>query len=51
MVGEALGPVKDQYRGMPWPGSRSGCIGGQWVGERDWRYSEGKLGKGITFEM
>jgi hypothetical protein len=43
-----------QYRGMPGPGSGSGCIGerggGVWAGE-DSGFSEGKLGKGITFEM
>jgi hypothetical protein len=36
-----------QYRGMPGPGSVSG-----WVGEQeDRRFSEGKPGKGIAFEM
>jgi hypothetical protein len=40
-----------QYRGMPGPGSGSGWVGEQ--GERggDRGFSEGKLGKGITFEM
>jgi hypothetical protein len=39
------------YRGMPEPGSRSGWVGEQ--GERGGNrgFSEGKLGKGITFEM
>jgi hypothetical protein len=37
-----------QYRRIPGPGSRS-----VWVGEqgRDRGFSEGKPGKGITFEM
>jgi hypothetical protein len=39
-----------QYRGKPGPGSRS-----EWVGEqgggRVKGFSEGKPGKGITFEM
>jgi hypothetical protein len=40
-----------QYRVMPAPGSGSGWVGKQ--GERggDRGFSEGKLGKGITFEM
>jgi hypothetical protein len=38
-----------QYRGMPGPGSRSGWVGEQ--GGEDREFSEGKLGKGITFEM
>jgi hypothetical protein len=43
-----------QYRGLPGPESRSGwvgecvCVGG---GGEDREFSEGKLGKGITFEM
>jgi hypothetical protein len=32
-------------------GSRSGWIDEQGKGERDRRFSEGKLGEGITFEM
>jgi hypothetical protein len=41
-----------QFREMTGPGSRSG-----WVGEWEWGrgcdrgFSEGKRGKGITFEM
>jgi hypothetical protein len=41
-----------QYMGMPWPGS-----GNWWVveqrrrGREDRGFSEGKLGKGITFEI
>ena len=38
-----------QYRGLQGPGSRS-----EWVeeqGEGDRGFSEGNLGKGITFEM
>jgi hypothetical protein len=37
--------------GMPGPGSRSGLVGvqGKWGGYR--RFSEGKPGRGITFEM
>jgi hypothetical protein len=40
-----------QYRGMPRPGSRNGWIGeqGDWGGYRG--FSEGILGKGITYEM
>jgi hypothetical protein len=40
-----------QYRGMPDPGSESGLVGEQGEGGEDRGYSEGKLGKGITFEM
>jgi hypothetical protein len=41
-----------QYRGMPGPGSESGWVGEKGGGGRgDSRFSEGKLGKGITFEM
>jgi hypothetical protein len=37
-----------QYREVPGPGSRSGWIG---EGGSDREFSEGKIGKGITFEM
>ena len=40
-----------QYRGMPGPGSRSGWVEEQGKGLRDRGLSEGKPGKGITFEM
>jgi hypothetical protein len=40
-----------QYRGLPEPGSRSGWVGEQGEGGRDREVLEGKLGKGITFEM
>jgi hypothetical protein len=40
-----------QYRGMPGPGSRSGWVGEQEEGGGDRGFSEGKLGKGIAFEM
>jgi hypothetical protein len=40
-----------QYRGMPGSGSRSGWVGDQGEGEGNRGFSEGKLGKGITFEM
>jgi hypothetical protein len=40
-----------QYRGMPGPGSRSGWVGDHGEREEDRGFSEGKLGKGITFEM
>jgi hypothetical protein len=40
-----------QYRGMPGPGSRSGWVGEQGEGERIGDFLEGKLGKGIKFEM
>jgi hypothetical protein len=33
------------------PGSRSGWVGEQGEERGDRRFSEGKLGKGITFEM
>jgi hypothetical protein len=35
-----------QYMGMP-----VGGLGSRWDGEGDRGFSEGKLGKGITFEM
>jgi hypothetical protein len=40
-----------QYRGMSGPGSESGWVGehGEVGGDRG--FSEGKLGKGIRFEM
>jgi hypothetical protein len=37
-----------QYRETPGSGSRSWVVGG---GGEDRGFSEGKLGKGITFEM
>ena len=40
-----------QYRGMPGPGSKSVLVGEQGEGWRRLVISEGKLGKGITFEM
>jgi hypothetical protein len=40
-----------QCRGMTGQGSRRGGVGEQGEGEWDWRFSEGKPGKGITFEM
>ena len=40
-----------QCRGMPGPGSRSGCVGEQGEGGGDRGFLEGKPGKGITFEM
>jgi hypothetical protein len=40
-----------QYRGMPGPGSGSGWVREQGEGEGEMKFSEGKLGKGITFEM
>ena len=55
MRGKALGLVKEgsmpQYRGLPGQGSGSGWVGkqGQWGEDRV--LSEGKLGKGVTFEM
>jgi hypothetical protein len=56
MGGEALGPVKalcPRVGEMPGPGSESGWVGEQGEGERDMGgcFSEGKPGKGITFEM
>jgi hypothetical protein len=41
---------KPQYRGMPGLGSRSGYVGEQ-EGRSDMGFSEGKPGKGITFEI
>jgi hypothetical protein len=38
-----------QYRGNVRTGNGSGWVGEQWGEDR--RFSEGKLGKGITFEM
>jgi hypothetical protein len=40
-----------QYRGMPGQGSRSGWVIVQGEGEGERSFSEGKLGKRITFEM
>jgi hypothetical protein len=40
-----------QYRGMPGPGRGSVLVGEQGEGEMDRGFLEGKLGKGITFEM
>jgi hypothetical protein len=40
-----------QYRGMPGPGSGNGWVGKQGEGREDRGFSEGKLGKGTTFEM
>jgi hypothetical protein len=40
-----------QYRGMSGPGSRSGWVGEQGEGKEYRGFSEGKLRKGITFEM
>jgi hypothetical protein len=40
-----------QYRGLPGPGSRSGWVGEHGEEGRDRGFSEGELGKGITFEM
>jgi hypothetical protein len=40
-----------QYRRIPRPGSRSRWVGEQEEGRGDRRFSEGKLRKGITFEM
>jgi hypothetical protein len=40
-----------QYRGMRGPESKDGWVGEQGEGGRDRGFSEGKLGKGITFEM
>jgi hypothetical protein len=40
-----------QYRGMSGQGIRSGWVGEQGEGGGDKGFSEGKLGKEITFEM
>ena len=40
-----------QYREMPGPGSGSGWVGEQEEREGYREFSEGKLGKEITFEM
>ena len=40
-----------QCRAMPGQGSRSGWVGEQGEGGEDRGFSEGKLGKGMTFEM
>ena len=40
-----------QFGGMPGPESGSGWVGEQGEGGRDRGFSEGKLGKGIIFEM
>jgi hypothetical protein len=55
MGGEALGPVKvlcpsiGEYQGQEWEWVGWGVGVGRRGGNR--RFSEGKLGKGITFEM
>jgi hypothetical protein len=54
MGGEALGLVNvlcPQYRGMPGQGIEVEWVGEQGEGGGDRGFSEGKLGKGITFEM
>ena len=40
-----------QYRGIPGPGSGSGCVGEQGDGGEDREFSEGKIEKRITFEI
>jgi hypothetical protein len=40
-----------QYSGMPEPRSRSEWVGEQVDRGRDREFSEGNLGKGITFEI
>ena len=40
-----------QYRGMPGPGMGVGGLGSRGSGEGDRGFLEGKLGKGIAFEM
>jgi hypothetical protein len=40
-----------QYRGMPGPGNGSVWVGEHRERDEDSRFSEGKLGKRITFEM
>jgi hypothetical protein len=40
-----------QYRGMLGPGRESEWVGDQGEWREDRGFSEGKLGKGITFEM
>jgi hypothetical protein len=40
-----------QYRGLSGPGRGSGWVGEQGEGGRDRGFSEGILGKGITFEI
>jgi hypothetical protein len=40
-----------QYRGMPGPGSGSEWVGEQLGGWGERGFLEGKLGKGIAFEM
>jgi hypothetical protein len=42
---------KPQYRGMLELGTGVGGLGSRESGERIRDFSEGKLGKGITFEM
>ena len=40
-----------QYKGMPGPGRGSGWVGEHMEEEGNRGFSEGKLGKGITFEI
>jgi hypothetical protein len=44
------GPIP-QYRGLPGQGIGSGWVGEQGKEKWDRMFSEGKPGKGITFEM
>jgi hypothetical protein len=48
MGGEALDPVKVLCQGQE---AGVGVLGSIWSGEGDTGFSEGKLGKGVTFEM
>jgi hypothetical protein len=55
-INEKRGPwfcegLMSQCRGMPGPGSGSRWVGEQGKGGRVRGFSEGKPGKGITFEM
>jgi hypothetical protein len=40
-----------QYRGLSGPGMGEGGLGSRGKSGRDREFSEGKLGKGIIFEM
>jgi hypothetical protein len=51
MGGEALGPVNAPVQGNARTRNGSGWVGEQGEGGGDREFLEGKLGKGITFEM
>jgi hypothetical protein len=43
--------IEKETKGDPWLSLGWECMGWRAGGRGDWGFSEGKLGKGITFEM